>query len=67
MVLTELGVKLTGALRKLNASTVITDDVLKDVLKDICRALMESDVAIQVGHRSSSAVAVHTRRGLRLC
>ena len=52
-----MGVKLTGALRKLNASTVITDDVLKDVLKDICRALMESDVAIQVGVADAAAVA----------
>ncbi|EWM21521.1 signal recognition particle 54 kda protein [Nannochloropsis gaditana] len=48
MVLQELGDKLTGALRRLQTTTVVNDDVLNDLLQDVCRALVESDVNIKV-------------------
>lgn len=40
MVLTELGNKITNALRKMADSTVINDDVLDEMLKEICNALV---------------------------
>lgn len=47
MVLADLGSQLTGAFRKLNAATVVDDDVIEDCLKEICNALMKADVNIR--------------------
>ena len=47
MVLAELGQKITSALRKLNAATVIDEAVLSEVLKEICNALLGADVNIK--------------------
>ncbi len=44
MVLAELGLKLTAALKKLNTATVIDEGVLSEVLKDIGNALLAADV-----------------------
>mmetsp|Transcript_8913 Transcript_8913/g.13381 ORF Transcript_8913/g.13381 Transcript_8913/m.13381 type:complete len:503 (+) Transcript_8913:113-1621(+) len=48
MVLAELGNRLTSALNKLNASTVVDDEVVSGMLQDISRALLESDVNIKI-------------------
>lgn len=44
MVLAELGLKISAALKKLNSATVIDEATLNDVLKDIGNALMAADV-----------------------
>ena len=46
MVLAELGLKITAALKKLNTATVIDEAVLAEVLKDIGNALLAADVNI---------------------
>ncbi|CAD7927635.1 unnamed protein product [Amoebophrya sp. A120] len=46
MVLADLGSQLTGALRKLNAATVVDDEVIEECLKEITNALMKADVNI---------------------
>lgn len=48
MVLAELGRKITSALRSLGNATVINEDVLNSLLKEICTALIESDVNIRL-------------------
>jgi signal recognition particle subunit SRP54 len=48
MVLAELGSKLTGVLRKLQATTVVDEEILDSILKEICRALMEADVNVKL-------------------
>ncbi|PAA92141.1 hypothetical protein BOX15_Mlig008341g1, partial [Macrostomum lignano] len=48
MVLTALGEKLANAVRSLNSTTVINEDVLNAMLKDVCMALIESDVNVQL-------------------
>lgn len=47
MVLESLGGRITGALRKMTNATVIDDDALKDMLKEIAHALLEADVNIK--------------------
>ena len=48
MVLAELGRKITTALRSLNSATVISEEVLNAMLKEICAALLEADVNIRL-------------------
>ena len=48
MVLAELGSKLQTALGKLNRITVVDDEVLNAILKEICGALLESDVQVKL-------------------
>lgn len=48
MVLQELGSKLTSALRRLNTDTVVDKEIIKAVVGEICRALLESDVNVQM-------------------
>ncbi|KAL3317825.1 Signal recognition particle [Cichlidogyrus casuarinus] len=48
MVLAELGRKITGALRSLGNATVINEDVLNNLLKEVCSALIEADVNIKL-------------------
>lgn len=48
MVLAELGNRLTAALNKLNSTTIVDDEVVKGMLKDISRALLESDVNVKI-------------------
>ena len=44
MVLAELGEQISNALKKLNRAKEIDDKLLDDILKEICNALMTSDV-----------------------
>eukprot|EP00126_Sphaerothecum_destruens_P010041 Sdes_comp20665_c0_seq2m15996 len=46
MVLADLGAKITGAVRKLTEATVIDEEALDAMLKEICRALLEADVNV---------------------
>ncbi|CAL8099651.1 unnamed protein product [Orchesella dallaii] len=48
MVLAELGRKITTALRSLNNATVINEEVLNAMLKEICSALLEADVNVRL-------------------
>jgi len=48
MVLQELGGKLTAALQKMQSVTVISEEVLDKMLKDISAALLEADVNVKV-------------------
>ena len=45
----ELGRKITGALHNLSKATVINEDVLNSLLKEVCSALLEADVNIKLG------------------
>ena len=46
MVLADLGRKINAALLQLNKATVIDEDVLNSMLKEVCAALLEADVNI---------------------
>ncbi|CAK9304768.1 unnamed protein product [Gordionus sp. m RMFG-2023] len=48
MVLADLGRKITNALRNLGTATIINEDVLNSLLKEICTALLESDVNVKL-------------------
>lgn len=48
MVLAELGQKITKALVNMKKSTVVDDQVIDDMLKEIQRALLESDVNVRL-------------------
>jgi len=45
MVLAELGTKITSALRKVATATRVDDELLKEVLNEVGRALLEADVS----------------------
>lgn len=47
MVLESLGGRITGALRKMTNATVIDENALKEMLKEIAHALLEADVNIK--------------------
>ena len=47
MVLADLGRKINMALHSLSKATVINEEVLNSMLKDICAALLEADVNIR--------------------
>eukprot|EP00357_Protocruzia_adherens_P002246 CAMPEP_0114997646 /NCGR_PEP_ID=MMETSP0216-20121206/15019_1 /TAXON_ID=223996 /ORGANISM="Protocruzia adherens, Strain Boccale" /LENGTH=526 /DNA_ID=CAMNT_0002362059 /DNA_START=20 /DNA_END=1600 /DNA_ORIENTATION=+ len=46
MVLAELGTQISGALRKLNQTTVIDEEALDACIKEICNALLLADVQV---------------------
>ncbi|KAK7506942.1 hypothetical protein BaRGS_00001793 [Batillaria attramentaria] len=48
MVLADLGRKITSALKSLSNATIINEEVLNGMLKDICTALLEADVNIRL-------------------
>jgi signal recognition particle subunit SRP54 len=48
MVLQELGAKLSSALRKIQSNTILDEDVVNDMIKDIVRALLEADVNVRI-------------------
>lgn len=47
MVLAELGRKITSALQKFNKTTVINEEAMKQCLKEICNALLGSDIDVR--------------------
>ena len=46
MVLADLGRKISNALHSLGKATVMNEEVLNSMLKEICAALLESDVNV---------------------
>ncbi|CAO1298935.1 unnamed protein product [Diamesa serratosioi] len=48
MVLADLGRKITTALHSLSKATIINEEVLNAMLKDVCTALLEADVNIRL-------------------
>ena len=48
MVLADLGRKINAALLSLNKATIINEEVLSNMLKDVQRALLEADVNIRL-------------------
>lgn len=48
MVLADLGRKITSALRSLSNATIINEEVLNSMLKEICSALLEADVNVRL-------------------
>nr|WCZ58613.1 signal recognition particle 54 kDa protein [Andalucia godoyi] len=56
MVLSELGSRLTGALRKMANATVIDDAVVDATIKEVCTALLEADVNIALVAQLKRAV-----------
>ncbi len=48
MVLDDLGAKINSALKQLSSASVIDDSTLDHLLKDICAALLESDVNVKL-------------------
>lgn len=48
MVLADLGRKITNALRSLGNATIINQEVLDGLLKEVCTALLEADVNIRL-------------------
>lgn len=51
MVLAELGRRITTALRSLSNATVINEQVLTDMLTEVCRALIAADVHVGLVRR----------------
>jgi signal recognition particle subunit SRP54 len=43
-MLADLGKKLSATLQQLSSATVIDEKFLDDVLRDVCKALLEADV-----------------------
>ena len=48
MVLADLGRKINAALHSLSKATIINEEVLNSMLKEICAALLEADVNIRL-------------------
>ena len=48
MVLADLGRRIRNAIGALSQATVINEDVLKQMLKEVSTALLESDVNIKL-------------------
>lgn len=48
MVLADLGRKLNAALSSLNRAPIIDEKVLDAILKEVCAALLESDVNVKL-------------------
>ena len=48
MVLADLGRRIRAAIGSLSQATVINEDVLKQMLKEVSAALLESDVNIRL-------------------
>ena len=56
MVLAELGLKITSALKKLNQATVIDDKLIQEILTEIASALLSADVNIKYVARLQNSV-----------
>jgi signal recognition particle subunit SRP54 len=48
MVLNDLGKKITDALRKMGETTVLDDEVVDTMVKEICAALLQADVSVKI-------------------
>lgn len=48
MVLADLGRRIRTAIGKLGQATVINEDQVNEMLKEVCKALIESDVNVML-------------------
>lgn len=48
MVLADLGRRIRNAIGKLGQATIINEDELNSMLKEVCAALIESDVNVRL-------------------
>ena len=58
MVLAELGTKISNALQKLQKVTVIDEEVLKELLQEIARALLQADVNVKYVQRLRENITI---------
>ncbi|ORM39336.1 Signal recognition particle 54 kDa protein [Babesia sp. Xinjiang] len=61
MVLAELSGQITQAFRKLHARTIITEEVIDEVIGDIVRALLSADVNVKLVRQLRENVKLQTR------
>ena len=61
MVLAELGKQIQDAFKKLNKAQVIDEKLLEEIMKEICNALMNSDVNIKFVMDLRKKVTVQTK------
>ncbi|GFE54102.1 signal recognition particle SRP54 [Babesia ovis] len=61
MVLAELGGQITQAFRKLHARTIITEEVIDEVIGDIVRALLSADVNVKLVRQLRENVKLQAR------
>ncbi|KAJ7373154.1 Signal recognition particle [Desmophyllum pertusum] len=64
MVLADLGRKITTALRSLSNATIINEEVLGAMLKEVCAALLEADVNVQLVRDSEKMSGKIATRGV---
>jgi signal recognition particle GTPase len=62
MVLNELGAKITGALAAMSNQMVIDEKVLDACLKEICSALLQSDVNVRLVAGQAAAAAMQQQQ-----
>ena len=56
MVLQELGRKLETAMKKLQATTLVDEEAVTQLLNEICRALLEADVNVRMVGQLKQAI-----------
>nr|BAN66171.1 signal recognition particle SRP54 protein, putative [Babesia bovis] len=61
MVLAELSEQITQAFRKLHARTIITEEVIDEVIGDIVRALLSADVNVKLVRQLRENVKLQVR------
>nr|XP_031859977.1 signal recognition particle protein SRP54 [Kwoniella shandongensis]KAA5527049.1 signal recognition particle protein SRP54 [Kwoniella shandongensis] len=64
MVLADLGARLHGALNQLSRASVIDDTVIHALLKELCAALLESDVNVKLVSQLRTKVKTKVRKSL---
>lgn len=67
MVLSELGSELTKALRRLNTTTVIDDDVIDECLKQVGNALLQSDVNVKIVMQVRKSIKAKMQLDTAMC
>ncbi|WVQ74922.1 signal recognition particle protein SRP54 [Cryptococcus sp. DSM 104548] len=64
MVLADLGTRIGGALNQLSRASVVDDSVIDAVLKELCAALLESDVNVKLVASLRSRVKTKVKKNL---
>ncbi|ORY35519.1 signal recognition particle 54 kDa protein [Naematelia encephala] len=64
MVLADLGARLHGALSQLSKASVVDDKVIDALLKELCAALLESDVNVKLVSQLRTKVKTKVKKNL---
>ena len=64
-MLGNLGKNLTNTMKKLAGMAIIDEEVVKEVIKDIQRALIQSDVNIKLVLKLSKTIQIFLKMNLR--